>query len=119
MDLFLRVIAETAGSDDPRIRVTGLGFAALILLGMALRVYTLRKAEEDKRLYNEALAAMPEGDRQLLKKPKGVPPEMHVVGAILLEQNDEWAVSRRYMSLETLAGLCDDPAVRSKAIAPV
>jgi len=37
-------------------------------------------------------------------------------GAILLEQNDEWAVSRRYMSLETLAGLCDDPQVSTKAI---
>ena len=41
-----------------------------------------------------------------------------LVGAILLEQNDEWAVSRRYMSLETLAGLCDDPTVKAKAITP-
>ena len=28
----------------------------------------------------------------------------------------KWAVSRRYMSLETLAGICDDPQVRSNAI---
>jgi transposase-like protein len=41
---------------------------------------------------------------------------VRLVGAILLEQNDEWAVSRRYMSLETLAGICDDPQVRSNAI---
>jgi putative transposase len=41
---------------------------------------------------------------------------VRLVGAILLEQNDEWAVSRRYMSLETLAGLCDDPSVKAKAI---
>ena len=30
---------------------------------------------------------------------------VRLIGAILLEQNDEWAVSRRYMSLETLAPL--------------
>ena len=41
---------------------------------------------------------------------------VRLVGAILLEQNDEWAVTRRYMSLETMVGLCNDPAVRSKAI---
>jgi hypothetical protein len=33
-------------------------------------------------------------------------------GAILLKQNDEWAVQRaRYMTLETMAALSDDPAV--------
>jgi transposase-like protein len=35
-----------------------------------------------------------------------------LVSAILLEQNDEWAVQRaRYMTLETMAALSDDPAV--------
>jgi len=35
-----------------------------------------------------------------------------LVGAILLEQNDEWSVQRaRYMTLETMAGLSDDPLV--------
>jgi len=34
-----------------------------------------------------------------------------LVGAILLEQNDEWAVQRRYLTLETLAPVSDAPAV--------
>jgi putative transposase len=38
---------------------------------------------------------------------------IRLVGAITLEHNDEWAVSRRYMSLETLAALCDDQTVKS------
>ena len=43
---------------------------------------------------------------------------IRLVGAILLEQNDEWAVQRaRYMTLETIAPLSDDPAVSLPAIA--
>ncbi len=34
---------------------------------------------------------------------------VRLVGALMLEQNDEWAVSRRYMPVEKLAGPCDDP----------
>lgn len=41
-----------------------------------------------------------------------------LVGALLLEQNDEWAVQRaRYMTLETIATLSDDPIVRLPAVA--
>ena len=41
-----------------------------------------------------------------------------LVGAILLEQNDEWAVQRaRYMTLETIAPLSDDPLPGLPAVA--
>ena len=41
-----------------------------------------------------------------------------LVGAILLEQNDEWAVQRaRYMTLETIASLSDDPIIKLPAVA--
>lgn len=37
---------------------------------------------------------------------------LRLVGAILLEQNDEWAVQRsRYMTLETIAAISDDPSI--------
>ena len=39
-------------------------------------------------------------------------------GAILLEQNDEWAVQRaRYMTLETIGQMSDDPLISLPAVA--
>jgi len=42
---------------------------------------------------------------------------VRLIGAILLEQNDEWAVQRsRYMSLETIAPMSDNPLVSLPAV---
>ena len=43
---------------------------------------------------------------------------IRLVGALLLEQNDEWAVQRsRYLSLETIAAMSDDPLISLPAAA--
>ena len=40
-----------------------------------------------------------------------------LVGAMMMEQNDEWAIARRYMTLETMGSVCEDRAVDAVALA--
>jgi putative transposase len=42
---------------------------------------------------------------------------LRLIGALLPEQNDEWAVQRRYMTLETLAAVGDTDLVSLPAVA--
>ena len=42
---------------------------------------------------------------------------VRLVGALMLETKDEWAVARRYMSLETLARVTNNPTFRLPAVA--
>jgi transposase-like protein len=42
---------------------------------------------------------------------------VRLVGALMLEQNDEWAIGRRYMSLESFAAVSDDPFIKLPAVA--
>ena len=42
-----------------------------------------------------------------------------LVGALMLEQNDEWAVTRRYMTLETVQQVCHDNIMDAAQIASI
>lgn len=42
---------------------------------------------------------------------------IRLVGALMLEQNDEWSVSRRYMTRETISTLSDNPRISLSALA--
>ena len=48
---------------------------------------------------------------------RGRPTVTRLVGALLLEQNGEWAVQRRYMRLETMAPVSDDLTVKLPTMA--
>ena len=42
---------------------------------------------------------------------------IRLTGALMIEQNDEWVVGRRYISLESLAPISNDPVIRLPGVA--
>ena len=101
--------------------------AALLGDGAAVRAGYLARFAEARRTLDARLqaAGIRVGDRVALMGigslvgalPAGVIADRFgekksLVGAMMLEQNDEWAVQRsRYMTLETIATMSDDPLI--------
>jgi hypothetical protein len=62
--------------------------------------------------FDQPARASEQGGQASRQRRRHLPNEASVkrlVGAILLEQNDEWQLQHRYMTLETMTGLSDDP----------
>jgi putative transposase len=41
---------------------------------------------------------------------------IRLVGAMMIEQNDEWSLQRRYTQLEGLQSLCENQSARLSAV---
>jgi putative transposase len=84
--------------------------------------YTSFPKDHWSKIYSTNPIERPNGEIKRRTNVIGIFPNeaaiFRLVGAILLEQNDEWAVQRgRYMGLETIAPLSDTPIVGLPAVA--
>ena len=82
--------------------------------GPDLLAFTAFPKEHWRQLWSQQLArAAQQGDppphRRRRHLPRPTPRSLRLVGAVFAEQNDEWAVARRYMSAESIAKALTDP----------
>ena len=126
----MAVIVAVGANSDGRREVLGMDigpseaetFWTAFLRKLALLAYMTFPIQHRAKLHSTNPLERLNGEIKRRTEVVGIFPNeaaiARLIGAILLEQNDEWAVQRaRYMTLETIAPLSDDPFVKLPAVA--
>jgi transposase-like protein len=75
-------------------------------------VKTLERLNKEVKRRTDVVGMFPNA-----RAPEAIKAVVRLVGALLLEQSDEWATQRsRYMTLETVAAISDIGSVRRSTV---
>jgi putative transposase len=80
----------------------------------------LERVNKEVKRRSDVVGIFPNDDAIIVQRAYAAPLARRsrlTVGALMIEQNDEWAVARRYMGLESLARINDADHVRLPAVA--